>query len=117
MLADLVVAAHLAFIVFAVTGGLLVLKWPRLIGLHLAAVGWAALVEFCGWICPLTPLENRLRGNGGYESDFISHYLLPLMYPEGLTRNIQIALGIFVLVLNAAVYGWMFFRRKKTTGR
>ena len=117
MLADLVVVAHFAFIVFAVAGGILVVKWPRLVWVHLAAVGWAAVVELCGWICPLTPLENRLRGEPGYRSDFISHYLVPVMYPAGLTRKIQIALGVSVIVLNVVIYSWILSRRKKKNGR
>ena len=117
MPADLVVAAHLAFIVFAVFGGLLLIKWPGFLWLHLAAVGWAGFVEFSGWICPLTPLENWLRGDRRYESDFVSHYILPVLYPEGLTRAVQIGLGIFVVVLNAAVYTWIFSKRKKQLGR
>jgi hypothetical protein len=117
MLADLVLAAHFAFILFAIFGGWLTLKWPRLIWFHVAAVGWAALVELFGWICPLTPLENRLRRGNGYQSDFVSHYILPLMYPAGLTRNVQITLGIFVIVLNAGIYTWIFLRRERKPGR
>ena len=113
MIADLLVSAHLAFILFVVFGGLTVMRWPRLLWLHLAAVGWAALVELFGWICPLTPLENWLRGPGGYSSDFVAHYILPLIYPTGLTRSAQIALGTAVLVLNAGIYAWIFSLRKK----
>ena len=117
MLADIVVAAHLAFIIFAVFGGILLLRWPRLMWLHLAAVAWAALVELFGWICPLTPLENWLRGPAAYSSDFVAHYVLPLMYPEGLTRTVQIGLGVSVLALNIGVYGWIFSRRRKKFSR
>ena len=109
-LADLVVVVHLVFVVFAVLGGLLVLKRRRVAWFHLPAVLWAALIEFANWPCPLTPLENRLRhlaGGTGYETGFIEHYLLPLLYPPGLTRGLQIGLGILVLTLNLAVYAWL----------
>jgi hypothetical protein len=111
--ADGVVVLHFAFILFVVAGGLLVLRWPRLAWLHLPVVAWGAGIEFVGWICPLTPLENRLRraaGEAGYAQGFIEHYLLPLIYPAGLTREIQIALGLFVLGVNALVYGYLWWR-------
>jgi len=105
--ADAVVVVHLAFVVFAVLGGLLVLRWRRVAWVHLPTVAWAALVELAGWVCPLTPLENRLRekgGSGGYEGGFIDHYLLPILYPDTLTRDVQVTLGVLVLVVNLAVY-------------
>ncbi|MGD8699270.1 MAG: DUF2784 domain-containing protein, partial [Gemmatimonadales bacterium] len=101
LLADLVVLVHLAFVVFAVAGAVLVLRWRWVLWLHLPAVVWAALIEFAGWICPLTPLENRLRilsGGAGYRGGFIEHYLLPILYPSGLTRGVQVMLGSFVIV-------------------
>ena len=107
MLADLVLSLHGLFILFAVLGGLLVRRWPRLAWLHLPAAAWAAWVATSGSICPLTPLENTLRrsaGEAGYSGGFIDHYLLGLIYPEGLTRPVQTALGIGVVVLNLAVY-------------
>ena len=109
-LADLVVLVHLAFVVFAVLGGLLAVRWRRLVWIHVSAVLWAAIIEFSGWICPLTPLENWLRQNGGevgYRSDFVARYLLPVLYPEGLTRELQIALGSAVIVVNLAIYSWV----------
>jgi hypothetical protein len=115
-LADLVVVVHLVFVVFAVLGGLLVLRRPRVAWFHLPAVLWAALIEFANWPCPLTPLENRLRhlaGGNGYETGFIEHYLLPLLYPPGLTRGLQIGLGILVLTLNLAVYAWLARRMRR----
>jgi len=118
LLADLVVLAHLGFVVLAVLGGLLALKWRRFVWIHLSAVIWAATVEFFGWVCPLTPLENRLRARAGeaaYSSDFIARYLLPVLYPEGLTRELQIALGIFVIVVNLAIYGWVFRSGTRTS--
>lgn len=113
LLADFVLILHLMFVPFVLFGGLLALKWPRAIWLHLPAVAWGAFVEFSGWVCPLTPLENWLRkqgGNTGYNSDFIEHYVLPVLYPTGLTREIQIVLGVIVLAVNCAVYGWLWKR-------
>jgi hypothetical protein len=107
LLADLVVLTHLGFIVFAALGGLLALRWRRLVWLHLPTVAWAAFVEMSGTICPLTPLENSLRaaaGREGYEGDFIEHYLLPVIYPTALTPAIQITLGILLVVLNLVIY-------------
>ena len=105
--ADAVLVVHLAFVLFVVLGGLLVLRWPRLAWVHLPAVAWAALVELNGWICPLTPLESALReraGEAGYRGDFVQHYLLALIYPEALTREMQITFGVLVALINAAVY-------------
>jgi hypothetical protein len=110
LLADLVVALHFAFVLFVVLGGLLAVKWRRVMGLHVAAAFWGAVVEFSGWICPLTPLEIWLRrraGEAGYRSDFVAHYFLPILYPEGLTRGMQISLGVCVVVTNLAIYGWL----------
>lgn len=114
LLADLVLIIHLAFAAFVLCGGLLVLKRRWVVWLHLPAMVWGAYVEFSGWICPLTPLENWLRtegGGSGYKGDFLEHYLLVFLYPEGLTRPIQIALGLAVLSLNLAIYGWLWWRR------
>jgi Protein of Unknown function (DUF2784) len=116
--ADLVVWIHFAFVVFVVLGGVLVMRWPRLIWVHLPAVMWGVIIELCGWICPLTPLENWLRRKGGGEndhSDFVAHYLLPMLYPQGLTRKSQITLGALVVVVNVAIYGWIFRSRKSST--
>ena len=107
LLADVVVALHLAFILFVMLGGLLVL-WRRWMAwVHLPAMAWGAWVSAAGWICPLTPLENWLRlkaGQAGYTGDFTSHYITPLIYPEGLTRELQIIIAAIVLLVNAAVY-------------
>lgn len=116
LLADLVVLVHAAFVVFVVLGGLLALRWQRLAWIHLPAAIWAAIVEFFGWVCPLTPLENWLRQRGeesGYGSDFVAHYIFPTLYPEELTREVQIALGVFVILINLAIYTWIF-RAQKT---
>lgn len=115
LLADLVMLVHLTFVLFVIGGGLLVLKWPRIAWLHAPAAMWGAMIEFMGWICPLTPLENRLllqSGQSGYEGDFIAHYLLPILYPTELTREVQIMLGLLVVIGNVAIYGWVFVRHK-----
>lgn len=118
LLADLTVLVHAAFILFAVCGGLLVLRWPRIAWLHLPAVLWAAFIEFSGRICPLTPLENHYRelaGESGYSGGFIEHYVLPVIYPAGLTRDIQLWLGLGVLVVNIVAYGIVIRRAVKRT--
>ena len=113
-LADAIVIVHLLFVVFAVFGGLLTLYRPICAWIHIPAVAWAALVEAMGWTCPLTPLENYFRYRGGYrpyESEFIANYLLPVLYPEGLTRRHQVWLGVGVLAFNLCLYGWVLIRR------
>src|SRR5262245_57015896 len=112
-LADIVVALHLAFIVFAAMGGILVFSWRRVAWFHAPAAMWAALIEFAGWECPLTPLENwlrRLGGEAGYQTSFIERYLIPVIYPASFTRSLHIILGLMVLVVNLAIY-WMVWRR------
>ncbi|MBP0623014.1 DUF2784 domain-containing protein [Cupriavidus consociatus] len=112
-LADLVVIVHGLFIVFAVAGGLLVLRWPRLAWVHLPAAAWGVVIEWSGWICPLTPLENALRraaGEAGYSEGFVERYLLPLIYPAGLTPAVQLWLGLIVLVVNVTVYAAVYAR-------
>ena len=106
-LADAVVLLHLAFVVFVVCGALLVV-WRRWFAfIHLPAAVWGVYIEFSGRICPLTPLENHLRalaGDAGYSGDFVERYLMPVLYPPGLRRDVQITLGLFALAVNAAVY-------------
>jgi hypothetical protein len=107
VLADLVAVSHFGFIVFVILGGLLVLRWRRVMWVHLPAALWGAAIEFWGWYCPLTPLENHLRragGSAGYSGGFIEEYLLPIIYPGQLTREIQIVLGIVVVLLNVVIY-------------
>ena len=116
-LADLVLLFHLAFVLFVVLGGLLVLRRRRWAWLHLPCAAWGVLIEFAGWICPLTPLEVSLRmrgGEAGWAGDFIGHYVTAALYPRGLTRGVQIALGSFALLLNAAVYAWIVARRRRS---
>jgi hypothetical protein len=113
LLADVVVLAHLGFVLFVVIGGLVVLRWPRIAWVHLPAVVWGVLIEFAGWICPLTPLENALRQAGGssaYAGGFIDHYVAGVLYPVGLTRGLQIALGSFAVLVNVLIY-WRMVRR------
>ena len=115
LLADLVVLIHLAFVLFAVLGALLVVWRRSVLWLHLPAVIWAAWIEFSGKICPLTPLENwlRMRGGGsGYTGDFVGHYLMPILYPSGLTRKVQFILGGMVIGINLIIYGYVFFYQK-----
>jgi len=107
LLADALVVLHLTFVVFVVLGGLLVLRWRRFAWVHLPAAVWGALIEFAGWICPLTPLENWFRVRGGgtpYTSGFVEEYLLPVLYPAALTRELQWVLGSLVIAVNVTVY-------------
>jgi len=115
--ADLLIALHLGFILFVVAGGLFALRWPRLAWVHLPAAIWGVSIEIGGWICPLTPLENSLRrsaGEAGYAGGFIEHYLVPLVYPQGLTREMQIGMGIAVFALNTLAYGALVVRNRRT---
>ncbi len=112
------VILHFGFIGFVVVGGVLCLKWQKVFWVHIPAVAWAIMIEMTGWICPLTPLENYFllkAGNSTYSADFISHYLLPILYPEGLTRTIQFLLGLSVLLVNITIYGFVIRKivRKK----
>ena len=116
VLADLVLILHFLFILFVVLGAVLVLRWKRVAWIHVPCALWGAWIEFQGWICPLTPVENRFRGLGGeagYSSGFIEHYLVPLIYPSGLTRGTQIQLGVVVVAINVAVYGLIVWRRRR----
>jgi hypothetical protein len=116
LLADAVLLLHLGFIVFVVGGALLVWRIPRLAWMHLPAVLWAGMIEIGGQVCPLTPLEIRLRrsaGEAGYEGGFVEHYLLPLIYPHDLSRDLQIALGVGVLVFNGLAYFLLIYRMKR----
>lgn len=114
--ADLIVVIHFVFIAFVVAGGFLAWRWRWLAWIHVPAAAWGAIIEFMDWICPLTPLENEFRrraGGAGYEGGFIEHYLIPIIYPTGLTSGSRIALGALVLLLNAVAYGVYFTRRRK----
>ena len=117
-LADLVVVVHFGFIVFALLGALLALRWPGVLWVPAPAAVWAVAIELGGWICPLTPLENSLRragGAAGYPSGFIERYLLPVIYPPFLTREVQVVLGLALLAINVLVYRavWCRWRRSR----
>jgi len=118
LLADAVVLVHFGFILFVILGGLAVLRWRYLAWMHLPAACWAVVLEFQGLICPLTPLENWLRGKAGsdaYGTGFIEHYLIPIIYPAGLTSDVQIALGTGVLVINTVVYALVIYRWRRAS--
>ena len=115
--ADAVVLFHVAFVTFVVFGGLLVARWPRLMWAHLPAAAWGAVIEFAGWICPLTPIENELRYRAGmaeYSGDFVGHYVLPVLYPDDLTRGVQLVLGAIVVAVNATAY-WRLVRMRASS--
>lgn len=114
ILADAVLVLHFGFILFVVFGGLLVFRWRRVMWVHLPAAVWGAAIEFFGWICPLTPLENHLRRLGqenGYEGGFIEYYIGSIIYPSGFSPAIHIAMGVGVVVLNVVIY-WLALSRK-----
>jgi hypothetical protein len=116
ILADIVVLIHFAFIIFVILGGFLALRWRWLVWIHIPVVLWGVLIEFAGWICPLTPLENQFRmksGASGYQSGFIEHYIIPIIYPTDLTRSLQIKLGILVILINASIYGFILYKKFK----
>ncbi len=116
LLANAVVVAHGLFIVFVVVGGFLAWRRPWVAAVHLPCALWGILIEFRGWICPLTPLENSLRaraGQAGYSGGFIEHYLLPAIYPAGLTPRVQLVLGSAVLLLNAFAYAVLIRRLQR----
>lgn len=114
ILADFVVTFHGAYVVFVVLGALLAFKWPKVLWIHAPAAIWGVLIEYAGWVCPLTPLENHLRalaGEAGYSGDFIEHYMLRALYPHGLTPNVRYALGTFALLVNVVAYSLVLRNR------
>ena len=114
-LADGLLLLHALFVLFVVAGGVLVLRWPGVAWVHLPAAAWGALIEFLGFTCPLTPLERawrRAAGDQAYEGGFIEHYVMRALYPSGLTRAVQIALGLVVLGVNGWIY-WRVWRRRR----
>ena len=118
--ADAVVLLHLAFIAFAMLGGVLVAWRTRIAWLHLPAAAWGAWIEFSGAICPLTPLENhfrRMAGASGYAGGFVERYLIPIVYPAGLTAQAQQSLGALVVAVNLAVYAWVATQWRRGTRR
>lgn len=120
LLADLTLAVHFAFILFVALGGVLALWRRRIAWIHVPAVLYGALISFLGWTCPLTPLENhfrRLGGEAGYSESFIERYLVSVIYPGGLSRTGFALLGLGVLAVNGAIYGWIYRARRKRSGR
>jgi hypothetical protein len=120
VLADFAVLAHLAFIAFVLLGGLLAFRWRWMPWVHLPAAFWGAVVVLFGWLCPLTPIENVLRrasGSADYSTGFIEHYVVPIIYPTGLTRSFQIFLGFVVLAVNLAIYRVIWRRLRRDRGR
>ncbi|HYT31459.1 MAG TPA: DUF2784 domain-containing protein [Thermoanaerobaculia bacterium] len=120
ILADAVLILHFAFVAFVFGGALLLLRWRKLVWVHVPAALWGAVVEFTGWICPLTPLENRLReraGRVGYSGDFVGHYLLPVIYPESLTARVQLVLGLLVVGVNVALYAVVIARSRRSRAK
>lgn len=113
LIADALVVLHAAFVCFVVLGGFLAWRWRALVWLHVPCAVWGAVVEYRGWVCPLTPLENAWRGRAGlegYAGGFVEHYLIPALYPAGLTRPTQVVLGTLVVVLNLIAYGVLLRR-------
>ena len=114
--ADIIVLIHLGFIVFVALGGFVAIKWPKIALLHLPCALWGVLIAFGGWICPLTPLEmhfRQLAGIAAYDGGFIDHYVMPIVYPAGLTRGMQIAFGVTILAVNLLVYARVLVNRTK----
>jgi hypothetical protein len=114
--ANAIVLMHLAFILFVLFGAWLVLRWKWVAWLHVPAFAWGAAIEFFGAVCPLTPLEQRLReaaGEQGYDGGFVDHYIMPVMYPAGLTPTVQLWLGLFVVALNLAIYAFVVARSRR----
>ena len=119
ILAGAVVVVHMAFVVFVVAGAVAVLRWPRTAWVHVPAALWGAMIALGGFTCPLTPLENWLRVRSGatpYDTGFLEHYLLPVLYPMAMTRGLQIATGLFVVFVNVLVYWRVFRRRRRLAG-
>ena len=115
-LADLLVVFHQVFILYVIAGALLFIKWAKTLWLHLPSCFWGMTVEYTGWICPLTPWEiqlRRLAGEEGYTGSFIEHYLIPIIYPIGLTREVQMLLGGTVLIVNLSLYTLILIKRRK----
>ena len=117
--AEAVLLTHLAFILFALLGATIAVRWRWIPVIHLPAAAWGFFIELTGRVCPLTYLENDLRikaGQSGYTESFVEHYLLAIIYPAGLTREIQFALAAVVIVVNIAIYGWLFVRKRVSHG-
>lgn len=117
VLADLVLVVHALFVAFVAFGWILVLRWPRLLWIQVPCVLWGVIVEATGWICPLTPLESRLRaasGQQGYDEGFIAHYIEPVIYPAGLDRRAQLVLAFAVAAVNGATWAYLWWKRRES---
>ena len=117
LLADIILSFHFAFVVFAIFGGLIVLYKRRVAWVHVPVVLWSAVINLASWVCPLTPLENFFRsaaGQAGYKGGFVEHYIVPIIYPPVLTRDLQFVLAGAALGFNALVYCWIFYRRRRS---
>ena len=120
LLTDALIVFHFLFVGFVIFGGVVVLRWHRAAFIHLPAAAWGVFIEWSGFLCPLTPLENYLRQQAGldvYQGGFVDHYIMPVLYPAGLTRDTQMVLGALILVINVSLYAIAFTRdsrRKKT---
>lgn len=115
-LADFTAITHLAFVIFVILGGLFAFKWKRMAWVHIPAAAWGVMIEFYGWICPLTYLENYFREKAGIfimDKGFVAHYIMPVLYPAALTKDLQIKLGIFVIVINIVIYGLVIYRNRR----
>ncbi len=120
VLANFVLVVHFAFIIFVVAGGFLALRWRWAPLMHFPAVAWGVFVELSGRVCPLTPLENAFRcaaGASGYSGGFLEQYLVPLIYPADLSRSLQVLLAALAVVANTLVYAFVFWHRRRATGR
>jgi hypothetical protein len=116
LLADLVLVAHLAFVLFALLGGALVWRYPRVLWVHLPVLIWGVVVEWANWICPLTPLENhllRLGGAAGYAGGFVERFASRILYPESLTVPLRYTLGAVLIAVNMAIYGAVMMRKRR----
>ena len=116
LLADLVLVLHFAFVIFAVFGGALVLRYPNMLKVHLLALSWAIVVQWADWVCPLTPLENYLRGLGGeagYDGSFVEHFVLKILYPQELTPELRTMLGLALIIMNVAVYTFVMAGKRR----
>jgi hypothetical protein len=114
-LANLILIVHLTFVVFVLFGGLLVWKKRWIAWFHLPAAAWGIAVEFSGWTCPLTVLENWLReqgGEAGYQASFVAELLLPILYPDDLTHEVQHTLGTLVVASIVSMYCWLWIRSR-----
>jgi len=117
LLADAVLVVHLAFILFVVFGGFVAWRWRQWVWWHVPVLAWGIYIEISGTICPLTPLENKLRrlgGSAGFDGGFIDHYLLPLIYPPGLTQETQWILAFLLILLNSYAYFGLWKRRSRS---